>query len=46
MVMRAVARATAQVGVKRTRATTTGMRTRAVRTRVPVMVSDRKDSRY
>ncbi len=42
--MRAVARATAQVGVKRTMATTMGMRTSAVRTRVRVM--EEKDSRY
>jgi hypothetical protein len=43
MVMRAVARATAQVGVKRTVATTMGMRMIAVRTRVPVM--EEEDSR-
>src|SRR5271169_4800799 len=44
MVIRAVAMATAQVGVKRTTAMTTGMRTKAVRTRVPGMGEE--DSRY
>jgi len=43
MVMRAVAMATTAVEVKRTMATTTGMRTSAVRTRFQVMA--KKDSR-
>jgi hypothetical protein len=45
MVMKAVAMATNQVGVRRTTARTIGMRTSAVRTRVPVMDA-KEDIRY